>query len=64
MKKSKTTLVLARLAEDSRNELTAMQMELAGATLSLEGVALSPRQWNRRFAASGKIMPLRPIRMS
>jgi hypothetical protein len=64
MKKKKTALVLAKLAEDSRLELTAMDGELSGAGRGQNDSAVKPGPWSRRFAASGKHAPLRPIRMS
>ncbi len=54
MAKGKKSVVLAKLAEDSRGELEAMVAELSGAKSESEGVGPQPAKWGKRFAASGK----------
>jgi hypothetical protein len=50
----KKSVVLAKLAEDSRGELNAMVAELSGGNADSKGLEAKPAHKRRRFAASGK----------
>jgi hypothetical protein len=52
--RKKKSVVLTRLAEDSRAELNEMVLELSGGNSAPKGVADKPGRKQRRFAASGK----------
>ncbi len=54
MARTRKSVVLAKLAQDSRGELTAMTSELLGVKSDSEGGRSRDGHWSRRFAASGK----------
>jgi hypothetical protein len=64
MAKGKKSVVLAKLAQDSRGELKAMVAELSGAKSELEGADAKPVKWGQRFAASGKTKSAPKIRLA
>lgn len=54
MAKSRNSVVLVKLARDSRAELESMVAELSGVRSDSKGTGTSSVRWSRRFAASGK----------
>jgi hypothetical protein len=63
MTRKRTAIVLDKLARESACKLESMFAELAGEP-RIDANPAQLSHWSRRFAASGKIMPLRPVRMS
>jgi len=58
--KKRSAIILGELARESAAKLQSMVVELTGDT----NEGSKPSHWSRRFAASGKMRPLKPLRMS
>ena len=54
MARKKHLVILAKLAEDSHDELDAMLAELSGNQSPAADAGDEPAHWSRRFTASGK----------
>ncbi|MGA9722285.1 MAG: hypothetical protein WBQ86_07525, partial [Candidatus Binatus sp.] len=54
MAKRNKAIVLGRLAEDCKSELTAMMKDLEGSSSRALAETAPNTHWSQRFAASGK----------
>ncbi len=62
--RKKNAIVLDELALHSAVNLKSMVTELIGDEASASNRDAKPNHWSRRFAASGKSRPPKPLRMS
>jgi hypothetical protein len=63
LKRTRKTIVLTKVVDESAMDLRAMVAELCIGKFEKDGDGMKASHWARRFAASGKQVPAPKIRL-